>query len=231
MAHEAPTPCLGSLQRSYQRSSAFRGPGQPSSDDRGSHTPSTLRPGGPSSDFHDRRGSLLPQGRPWRWRLLSWWSLRPGWRPRVAVILQPLDRDHRHVAGPGTECLPSSGACTPDCTSLRHASLWCTRRAPGSVRAPVPGDPHLDALVPADRWLGQRIPRCCLQHHGDDPTPLRLGDRLRCFVPHHSHDRHALSLSSPPPLSPILDRRWKRFHSASHLSRCIVVSAILDPTS
>jgi hypothetical protein len=89
----------------------------------------------------------------------------------VAVILQLLDRDHRHVAGPGTECLPSSGACPPDCTSLRHASLRCTRRALGSARAPVPGDPHLDALVPAGRWLGQRLPRCCFQHHGDDPTP------------------------------------------------------------
>jgi hypothetical protein len=29
-----------------------------------------------------------------------------------------------------------------------------------------------------------------------------------------------LSRSHPPALSPILDRRWKRFHSASHLSRC-----------
>jgi hypothetical protein len=122
----------------------------------------------------------------------------------VAVILQPLDRDHRHVAGPGTECLPSSGAGPPDCTSLRRASLRCPCRAPGPARAPAPGDPHLDALVPAGRWLGQRLPRCCLQHHGDDPTPFRLGDRLRCLVPHHSHDRHALSLSSPLPSHPSL---------------------------
>ena len=167
----------------------------------------SCRPGGPSSDFYDRRGSSLPQGRPWERRLLSWWSLRPGWRPRVAVILQPLDRDHRHVAGPGTEYPPSPGASPPDYTSLRRTSLWCSRRAPGSAPAPAPGDPHLDALVPAGRWLGQRLPCCCLQHHGDDPTPLRLGDRLRCLVPHHSHGRHALSLSLPPPLSPILDRR------------------------
>jgi hypothetical protein len=56
---------------------------------------------------------------------------------------------------------------------------------------------------------------------GDDPSLLRLGDRLWCLIPHHSHCRHALSLSSPPFLSPILDHRWKQFHSASHLSRCL----------
>jgi hypothetical protein len=220
MANEAPTPA----------SALYSAPtsGQPPSGGQATRPPSTgtptRRPGGPSSNFHDRQGSSLPQGRPWGWRILSWWSLRPGWRPRVAVRLQPLDRDHRHVAGPGTQCLPSPGTCPPDYTSLRHApdaSLRCARRAPGSARAPAPGDTHLDALVPAGWRLGQRLPRCCLQHHGDDPTPLRLGDRLRCLVPHHSHDRHALSLSSPPPLSPILDRRWKRFHSASHLSRCL----------
>jgi hypothetical protein len=92
---------------------------------------------------------------------------------------------------------------------------------PGSARVPAPGDPHLDDLVPAGWRLGQRLPRRCLQHHGDDPSLLRLGDRLWCIIPHHSHCRHALSLSSPPFLSPILDRRWKRFHSASHLSRCL----------
>jgi hypothetical protein len=78
------------------------------------------------------------------------------------------------VVGPGTECLPSLGAGPPDCTSLRHApdaSLRCVRRAPGFARAPAPGDPHLDALVPAGWRMGQRLPRCCLQHHGDDPTP------------------------------------------------------------
>jgi len=157
---------------------ALGGPGHPSSVDRGSYPPSTRRPGGPSSDFHDRRGSSLPQGRPWERRLLSWWSLRPGWRPRVAVILQPLDRDHRHVAGPGTECLPSLGTGAPHCTSLRHASdasLQCASRAPGSASAPAPGAPPLDALVPAGWRLGQRLPRCCLQHHGDDPTPPLTG--------------------------------------------------------
>jgi hypothetical protein len=35
------------------------------------------------------------------------------------------------------------------------------------------------------------------QHHDDDPSLLRLGDRLRCIIPHHSHCRHALSLSFP----------------------------------
>jgi hypothetical protein len=104
------------------------------------------------------------------------------------------------VVGPGTECLPSPGAGPPDCTSLRHASdasLWCACRAPSSARAPTFGDPHLDDLVPTGWRVGQRLPRCCFQHHGDDPSLLRLGDRLWCLIPHHSHCRHALSLSSP----------------------------------
>eukprot|EP00267_Zea_mays_P046466 XP_020398845.1 uncharacterized protein LOC109941965 [Zea mays] len=82
--HDAPPPRSWCLMdsRSYQWSAAFRGPGHPSSIDWGSHPPFTCRPGGPSSDFHDRRGSSLPQGRPWERRLLSWRFLRPGWRPR-----------------------------------------------------------------------------------------------------------------------------------------------------
>jgi hypothetical protein len=147
-----------------------------------------------------RRPGLLPALYPSSRRPL----VRP---PRPTEVVAParaavgVAGTHRHVVGPGTECLPSLGAGPPDCTSLRHApvaSLQCARRAPGFARAPAPGDPHLDALVPAGWRLGQRLPRCCLQHHGDNPTPLRLGDRLRCLVPHHSHDRHALSLSSPP---------------------------------
>jgi hypothetical protein len=118
----------------------------------------------------------------------------------VAVLLQPLDRDHRHVDGPGTECPPSLGAGPPDCTSLRHApaaSVRCARRAPGSARSPAPGDPHLDDLVPAGWRLGQRLPRCCFQHHGYDPSLLRLRDRLWCLLPYHSHCMHALPLSFP----------------------------------
>jgi hypothetical protein len=41
----------------------------------------------------------------------------------MAVLLQPLDWDYRHVAGPGPECLLSPGAGPPDCTSLRHAPM------------------------------------------------------------------------------------------------------------
>jgi hypothetical protein len=136
----------------------------------------------------------------------------------VAVLLQPLDRNHRHVAGPGTECLPSLSAGPPDCTSLRHApdaSLWCARRAPGSARAPAPGDPHLDDLVPAGWRLGQRLPRRCFQHHDDDPSLLRLGDRLRCLIPHHSHCRHALSLSSPLPSHPTVVPAHSHSHTHS----------------
>jgi hypothetical protein len=137
MANEAPTPA----------SALYSAPtsGQPPSGGQATRPPSTgaptRRPGGPSSDFHDRRRSSLPQGRPWGWRTLSWWSLRSGWRPRVAVLLQPLDRDHRHVAGPGTECPSSLGAGPPNCTSLRHApdaSVRCAHHAPGSAPALLP---------------------------------------------------------------------------------------------
>jgi hypothetical protein len=204
MANEAPTPALAlyNAPTSGQLPSGGQATRPPST---GAPTrPPPAVPAAPRPTSMTDGGRHSRKGRPWGWQILSWWSLRPGWQPRMAVFLQPLDRDHRHVAGPGTECLPSLGADPPDCTSLRHApdaSLRCARRAPGSARAPAPGDPHLDALVPAGWRLGQRLPRSCLQHHGDDPTPLRLGDRLRCLVPHHSHDRHALSLSSPSPLT------------------------------
>jgi hypothetical protein len=124
----------------------------------------------------------------------------------VAVLLQPLDRDHRHVAGPGTECLPSPGTGPPNYTSLRHApdaSLRCARRALGSARAPAPGDPHLDDLVSTSWRVGQRLPRCCFQHHGDDPSLLRLGDRLWCLIPHPLPlQARSLALIPPFPLTP-----------------------------
>jgi hypothetical protein len=49
------------------------------------------------------------------------------------------------------------------------------------------------------RAIGPCHPRRCFQHHSDGPTLIRLGHRLRCFLPHHPHCRHALSL--PPPHS------------------------------
>jgi hypothetical protein len=117
----------------------------------------------------------------------------------MAVLLQPLDRDHRHVAGPGTECLPSLCVGPPDCTALRHApdtSLWCARRASVSARTPAPGDPHLDDFVPAGWRLGQRLPRCCLQHHGDDPSPSDWV--IDSGASYHTTPRQARSLALTP---------------------------------
>jgi hypothetical protein len=72
----------------------------------------------------------------------------------VTVILQHLDRDHRHVAGPGPECLPPSYAGPPDRASLQ--------RAPDdsdSAPAPATGDPH------SDSWrVGPSCPCRRLQH-------------------------------------------------------------------
>jgi hypothetical protein len=103
------------------------------------------------------------------------------------------------VAGLGPTCLPSPGAGPPDCATLRrasHASLRHACLASDSTPTPAPGDPH-DDLVPAVWRLGQRLPRRRFQHRGDDPSFLRLGDRLWSLLPHHSHYRHALPLPSP----------------------------------
>jgi hypothetical protein len=81
----------------------------------------------------------------------------------MAVILQPLDRDHLHVAGSGPECLPSY-----DASSLDHAALLRTGIASFAL-APAPGDPHPDSLVP-DGWrMGPCLPRHHFKHHGDGP--------------------------------------------------------------
>jgi hypothetical protein len=209
MESEAPAPSPGTLQHSsrWQAPSGGHAPRPPST---GLLSHSTRRPCGPSSGFHRRRRSSFPQGQLRGWRLHPSLSLRPGWRPGVAVILQPLDRDHLHVARSGPECLSSSVAGPSDSASLRRASDASLRRAiddSGSTLAPAAGDPHLDALVPAGWRMGLCLPRRRLQHHGDDPPPpLRLCHRLRCILPHHPHCRHALSLSSLPFISSLLDR-------------------------
>jgi hypothetical protein len=87
----------------------------------------------------------------------------------------PVDHGHLHVAGPGPECLPSSGAGPPDSTSLQrassYASLRCATDNSGTAPASAPMDHHLNALVPTGWRMGPRLPHCRLQHHGDDPTP------------------------------------------------------------
>jgi hypothetical protein len=120
--------------------------------------------------------------------------------PLVVVPSAGVEARHgRHSITPGQgpspcgrarpTCLPSPGP--PDCATLRRACL-----ASDSAPTPAPGDPYND-LVP-DVWrLGQRLPRRRFQHHSDDPSFLRLGDRLWCLLPHHSHYRHALPLPSP----------------------------------
>jgi hypothetical protein len=56
---------------------------------------------GPSSAYHRRRWPSPLQGRTWGRRLLSWRFHRPGRRPELVVVLQPLDRHHLHVVGSG----------------------------------------------------------------------------------------------------------------------------------
>lgn len=167
MASEAPAPAL--------YSAPWGGAGHSPPIDWGIYPHHTYHPCGPSSDARRRRRSSLPQGQPWGWRLLSWWSLRPGWRPGVAVFLQSLDRDHHHVAGLDPECLSPLGAVPPYCASLWRVSdafIWRARCTSGSAPSHALGEPHLDVLVPAGWRLGQCLPRRHFQHHGDDPSSL-----------------------------------------------------------
>jgi hypothetical protein len=90
------------------------GAGPSSSVDRGPCPPFPHDPCGSSFGFHRRRRSSSLQGRPRWWWLHPWWSFRSGWRPDVAIILQPLDQDQFHVTGSGPECLPSFGVGSPD---------------------------------------------------------------------------------------------------------------------
>jgi hypothetical protein len=95
---------LGTLQRSSRRPGVFRkaGPSPPTA------ALAVPRPAATAD------GASPPQGRARGWRLhprrFHWLGL--------AVLLQSLDRNHLHVAGSGPECLPSSGAGSPDCAPL-----------------------------------------------------------------------------------------------------------------
>jgi hypothetical protein len=148
--------------------------------------------------------SPFQQGRARERWLHPRWSLQPRWRLGVAVILQPLDWDHRHVVGPDSECLPPSCAGPPDRASLRRAPS-------NSTPAPASEDLHLDTLVPAGWRVGPSCPHC------------RLGAPLWCVLPQHLQHGHVIPLIPPQSL---LDHRWKRCHSVGHLSSA---SALLIP--
>jgi hypothetical protein len=133
----APAPPLYSARRGGQAPSGGGGAGPTPSNHGGHYLHSTRRPCDPSSGFQHRWRSSFPQGQQRERWLHPGWSLRSGWRPGVAVILQTLDRDHRLVVGPGPECLLPSYTSPPD-----RASPW---RAPDDsdfAPAPASGDPH-----------------------------------------------------------------------------------------
>jgi hypothetical protein len=135
----------------------------------------------------------------------------------MAVILQPLDRDHLHVAGPGPECLPSSSAGPPDCASLRRASATPTTPTPPQLPPLGPGMPW-SPMVGGWDSASDATAFCTMAM---TPPPPRLGGRLRFLLSHHSYCRHTLLVPShafPPPFD---YHRWKRYHCTSHLSRCL----------
>jgi hypothetical protein len=114
------------------------------------------------------------QGRTWGRRLLSWRFHRPGRRPELVVVLQPLDQHHLHVVGLGPQRLPSSSAGSPDYAArLRHASIRRATSDPGPASAPASGVVYHDIMVLVHCRLGPYRPRLRLQHHGFGPTAFR----------------------------------------------------------
>jgi hypothetical protein len=83
----------------------------PHSVDRGPRSTPCRGPCGPSSGFHRRRQPSPSQWWTWGWQLHPWRFHRLGWQQGLAIILQPLDCHHFHVAGSGPQCFPSSNAC------------------------------------------------------------------------------------------------------------------------
>jgi hypothetical protein len=107
--------------------------------DRAPHSPSYCGPCDPSSGCQCRRRPSPLQGRTRGWQLHLWRFHRPGWRPGLVVTLQPLDRNHLHVAGSGPECLPSSGAGSPYCAP------YCSHRTPTYDIPPYDVPPTIQA--------------------------------------------------------------------------------------
>jgi hypothetical protein len=128
----APTPALYSTPPGGQ---VHWGGALPSVD-RGSCPPSTRGPYGSSFSFHRRRRSSPSQG-----RLHPRWSLRPGWRPSVAIILQPPNRNHLHVVG------PTPSASRPPAPALLAAP-------PYGVPPTTPTPPR----CPGPRWVEDGTP-------------------------------------------------------------------------
>jgi hypothetical protein len=142
------------------------GAGPPLSIDRDPRSVSHCGSYGPSSAFHHLRCPSPTQGRTWGRRLLSWRFHRPGWRPELAVVLQPLDRHHLHVAGSSPQRLPSSGAgaallttpsyCTPTLPAYGMPSYDVPPTTPTppalpptGTPTPTPGSPFAGGWDPA----------------------------------------------------------------------------------
>lgn len=131
---------------------------------------------------------------------------RPQRQAAVAVILQPLDRDHLHVAGLDQGCFfamsPTTGS--PDDALLRSPSTFSgssTLLIAGSASPPAPRDPCLDTLVPlARRWDQASLAASFGTMVLTLPHLSRLGGRLRRFLPHYCC-QHVISLSSSSSLS------------------------------
>jgi hypothetical protein len=168
MAFEAPTPApvLYSTTPGTQASPGGGGGGPPRSIDRDPRSVSHCGSYGPSSAFHHLRCPSPTQGRTWGRRLLSWRFHRPGWRPELAVVLQPLDRHHLHVAGSSPQRLPSSGAgaallttpsyCTPTLPAYGMPSYDVPPTTPTppalpptGTPTPTPGSPFAGGWDPA----------------------------------------------------------------------------------
>jgi hypothetical protein len=117
----------------------------------------------------------------------------------------------------------------PDCATLRRAfdtSLQHVIAAFDPTTSPTPGTTTSTTWSALDGGWDSTSLAAAFSTMAMTP-PLRLGGQLRCFLPHHSHYKHAFLHPSHPFLPPLLHRCWKQFHIVSHLSRCIGSSWVI----
>jgi hypothetical protein len=133
----------------------------------------------------------------------------------VAVLLQPLDRDHRHVAGPGTDCPTIPAALDVSAVrsepsvyhsvaihrDLGHVHPMVTRRAAGVLR-------------PVDRL----ILAAATSSTPPDASPVPSSVRTALADPHWRRameeeyaalmDNHTWDLVPRPPSTNVVTAKW-----------------------
>jgi hypothetical protein len=124
----------------------------------------------------------------------------PGVVPPVGLVARHGHHSTTHRLGPS----PCGRAMLRVPSALgRRPSSSCSLRCapPTSPQLPASGTSTPDTLVSAGWRVGPNRPRRRFQHHGDDTTPVQLGGRLWCVLPHHLQHGHVIPLIPPHPSS------------------------------